>query len=98
MKGLRDSQAVLETVLRDHFEDVADLDPRDNFPQKMFRFAREARERLAALMDKVTLADSAYEDALKFYGEDKKSVSSTQEFFAIFKTFVTSYRVSPFSF
>jgi cytokinesis protein len=60
----------------------------------MFRFAKEARERILALTDLVTLANSTYHEALTFYGEDAKSITATDEFFGVFKTFVTSYKVS----
>lgn len=60
----------------------------------MFRFAKLAKERLAALNDSATLAAGKYAEALKFYGEDMKSITSTDMFFSIFKTFVVSYKVS----
>lgn len=59
----------------------------------MFRFSRDAEERLDTLQDLVTVAQSAYTDALKFYGEDTKSIASTEQFFGTFKTFVDSYKV-----
>jgi len=94
----RTQQTSLETLLLEHFEDVDDLDPKDGFPKKMFRFAKEARERILALTDLVTLAGSTYNEALTFYGEDIKSITSTDEFFGVFKTFVTSYKVSFYQF
>lgn len=66
----------------------------DGFPKKMFRFRRDAAERIAALKDLLRLADSTYNQALVFYGEDAKSIASTDEFFSVFKTFVTSYRTA----
>ncbi|KAK4700741.1 hypothetical protein P7C70_g5503, partial [Phenoliferia sp. Uapishka_3] len=88
---LRASQKALDLELENYVE-VPDLDPRDQFPKKMFRFAKVARERLDALGDLFTLAEKAVNDALAFYGEDNKSIPTTQEFFGIFKTFVTSYK------
>jgi len=64
----------------------------------MFRFSKDAEERLNTLQDLVTIAQSAYTDALKFYGEDTKSIASTEQFFGTFKTFVDSYKVSRRSF
>lgn len=93
LKELRTSQVTLEAVLSEHFSRIEELDPNDGFPKKMFRFSKEARERLAALDDLLTQASGEYNKALNFYGEDSKSITSTQEFFAVFKTFVTSYRV-----
>ena len=93
LKELRTSQVTLEAVLSEHFSRIEELDANDGFPKKMFRFSREARERLAALDDLLTQAQGEYNKALNFYGEDSKSITSTQEFFSVFKTFVTSYRV-----
>lgn len=85
-------QEGLNNLLSTHFEDLAQLSPDDGFPKKMFRFRREAEERIAALKDLLRLADSTYNQALVFYGEDAKSIASTDEFFSVFKTFITSYR------
>jgi hypothetical protein len=95
LADLRSQQVALDQLLKDGFEDVSDLDPNDGFPKKMFRFAREANERILALTDLVTLASNTYTEALKFYGEDTKTITSTEEFFGVFKTFVTSYKVRP---
>ncbi|KAL8279166.1 hypothetical protein RQP46_008422 [Phenoliferia psychrophenolica] len=91
LADLRASQSALELEL-ENYADAPDLDTRDQFPKKMFRFAKSARERLDALTDDFTLAQAAVDDALAFYGEDVKSIPTTQEFFGIFKTFVTSYK------
>lgn len=88
------NQTALENLLATHFEDLSELMPDDGFPRKMFRFRREAAERIAALKDLLRLADSTYNQALVFYGEDAKSIASTDEFFSVFKTFVTSYRTA----
>ena len=58
----------------------------------MWRFVGEATDRLADLVEDVTLADTTFGDVLRHYGEDEKSMQSS-EFFGIFKTFVTSYKV-----
>lgn len=91
---LRTQQKALHELLQSSFLDTADLDPDDGFPRKMFRFTKEADERLMALTDLVTVASNTYQDALKYYGEDSKSITSTEDFFGVFKTFVTSYKVS----
>lgn len=87
-------QESLDNLLNTHFDDLSSLHPDDGFPKKMFRFRREAEDRLAALKDSLRLADSTYNQALTFYGEDAKSIASTDEFFSVFKTFVSSYKTA----
>lgn len=58
----------------------------------MWRFASEASDRLEDLVDQVTLADATFNEVIKYFGEEDKTMTST-EFFGIFKTFVTSYKV-----
>lgn len=93
LSDLRSSQSALATEL-DNYEqqDARELDPRDQFPTKMYRFKKLAGDRLDALGDTFTLAQTAVDDALAFYGEDSKSIPTTHEFFGIFKTFLTSYK------
>lgn len=90
---LRQSQDRLESDLKTFFVPDESDGEVDDFSRKMFPFAKRARLRLEALRDLVTLANTAYTDALTLYGEDTKSISGTEEFFSIFKTFVTSYKV-----
>lgn len=90
---LRTQQDALKELLEGSFLDATDLDPDDGFVRKMFRFSKEAEERLDSLKDLVTVANNTYVEALKFYGEDTKSIASTEEFFRVFKTFVDSYKV-----
>ena len=47
---------------------------------------------LEDLVDDVNHADSTFSEVVKYYGEDEKNINSA-EFYGIFKTFVTSYRV-----
>jgi cytokinesis protein len=58
----------------------------------MWRFSSEATDRLADLVEQVTLAETTFSDVIKHYGEDEKSMNSS-EFYGIFKTFITSYKV-----
>lgn len=78
--------------LGEHFTDVETLQPDDRYAKKMWRFVTEAKDRLADLVDQVTLADATFSEVLKYYGEDDKMMTSS-EFYGIFKTFVTSYKV-----
>lgn len=66
--------------------------PGDGYNQKMLKFLRDAKERLEALNDKKNIAESNYNALLRYFGEDPMTASNT--FFGIFKTFVTSYKVS----
>lgn len=92
LTDLNTAQRALSTEL----ENADALNEDDAFPKQMIRFSKEAKERLALLTDVVAEASGAYAKALSFYGEDSKSITSTAEFFAVFKTFVTSYQVSSF--
>ena len=58
----------------------------------MFNFVQRASDKLEDLVDDVNQADSIFADVVRYYGEDEKSMSSS-EFYGIFKTFVTSYKV-----
>lgn len=93
MTELKKSQAMLDAELNDHFANASDLDPKDGFPKVMFRFAKKSRYRLDALADLVTLAGQKFVEAAKFYGIDPARIPPSTEFFSIFKTFVTSYKV-----
>lgn len=91
---LRDGLRTLRKELEDHFADMEKAsNPNDLFAKKMWRFVGDAKERLDDLIDEVTLADTTFIEVVRYYGEDEKSMTST-EFFGIFKTFVTSYQVS----
>jgi len=88
---LRDGLKRIKLELTEHFSDVEALPPEDRYGKKMFRFAAEASDRLADLVDNITLADANFNEVLKYYGEDDRVITST-EFYGIFKTFVTSYK------
>lgn len=90
---LRTGLGQISKELKDHFEDVDSLPSEDGYPKIMWRFVADARDRLSSLVDKVTLAESSFEQALQYFGEDAKAFTST-EFFGVFKIFVTSYNVS----
>ena len=44
------------------------------------------------LNDDVNAADTLFTDVVRYFGEDEKNMTST-EFYGVFKTFITSYRV-----
>lgn len=88
---LRTGLKSIRTELAEHFSDIDSLPPEDQYPKKMWRFLTEATEQLEDLSDAVKQAELKFADVLRFYGEDDKVGSG--EFFGIFKTFCTSYRV-----
>lgn len=72
------------------------LDEHDGYTRIMESFIGDAVERLSALKDKTIQADAAFKDVATFYGEPELSSagqSKTSAFFAIFKTFLTSWKV-----
>lgn len=71
----------------------ANIEPTDRFAHQMWNFAGKAGRQLEDLVADVNAADAAFTEVVKFYGEDEKSMTSS-EFYGIFKTFVTSYKVS----
>jgi Formin Homology 2 Domain len=94
-KGLteiRDGLKAIRQELSEHFSDVESLPPEDRYAKKMWRFVGESTDRIEDLVDEVNLAETTFSEVVKYYGEDDKNMSSS-EFYGIFKTFVTSYRV-----
>jgi cytokinesis protein len=89
---MRDGLKRIRLELGEHFTDVEALQSDDRYGKKMWRFVAEGKDRLADLVDQVTLADATFTEVLKYYGEDDKMMTSS-EFYGIFKTFVTSYKV-----
>lgn len=59
----------------------------------MWQFVGKANARLEDLIDDVNHAETTFTEVVAYYGEDSKTMTSI-EFFAVFKTFVTSYKVS----
>lgn len=87
--GLRDGLGKIKQELTDH---LADLDEDDRYGKQMMAFYKKAKQQLEDLEDDVRNAESTFTDAISYYGEDDKNMSSS-EFYGIFKTFVTSYKV-----
>jgi cytokinesis protein len=93
---LRDGLKSIRQELSEHFSDVDSLPPEDRYAKKMWRFVGESSDRIEDLVDDVNLAETTFTEVVKYYGEDDKNMSSS-EFYGIFKTFVTSYRVRVYS-
>jgi cytokinesis protein len=89
---LRDGLKSTRAELTEHFSDVESVPANDLYGRKMWRFTAEANERLEDLTDEVNLADAMFGEVFKYYGEGDSTMSSA-EFYGIFKTFVTSYKV-----
>ena len=90
MSELRDGLTRIRKELAEHF---ADADDNDRYGRQMWNFVGNASNQVEDLVDDVNAADSTYVEVVKYYGEDDKNLSSS-EFYGIFKTFVTSYKVS----
>lgn len=91
-KGLTDLRNGLKTIRQELGEYFADMDQSDRYGAQMWNFVGKANSRLEDLTDNVNLADTTFTEVLKYYGEEDKNVTSG-EFYGIFKTFVTSYKV-----
>lgn len=97
LSGLQKIRRDLETRL---------LKADDGYTRRMFPFTTVATGRVEALKDMVQAAARAFNEVKQYYGEgDDKydavtnpialSRPTSLEFFGIFKTFLTSYDVSP---
>lgn len=86
---MRDGLKRSKQELEEHF---ANVDESEKYGRQMWNFVSKAAVKLEDLVDDVNLAESTFTEVVKYYGEDDKNMSSS-EFYAIFKTFVTSYRV-----
>ena len=86
---LREGLAKIRKELAEHFTDV---EQNDRYGRQMWTFVGKASAQLEDLVDDVNHAESTFSEVISYYGEDEKSMNSA-EFYGIFKTFVTSYRV-----
>jgi cytokinesis protein len=91
-KDLSDLQGGLVRIRQELVDHFTDLDDNDRYGKQMWTFYNKANVQLEDLVDDVRNADTTLVDAIKYYGEDEKTMSSS-EFYGIFKTFVTSYKV-----
>lgn len=91
---LREGLARIHKELSEHF---ADIDEKDKYGRQMWTFVNKATIQMEDLIHDINNADSTFTDAIGYYGEEDKNMSSS-EFYGIFKTFVTSYKVRLFNF
>ena len=82
----------LKRIRQELTENFADMDPSDKYGRQMWNFVGKATSQMEDLTDDINLADSTFTEVIKYFGEEDKSMSSS-EFYGIFKTFVTSYKV-----
>ncbi|KAI6038969.1 hypothetical protein EDC04DRAFT_3112644 [Pisolithus marmoratus] len=85
---LREGLKRIHQELNDHYSDI---DQNDGFSRQMWQFVVKANSKLEDLTDDVTHTETSLAEVIRYYGEDEKNISST-EFFAVFKTFVTSFK------
>ncbi|CAJ0768525.1 4272_t:CDS:2, partial [Entrophospora sp. SA101] len=79
----------LEVELDKNFTDV-ELEENDRFPEIMRDFVKRTKSQFEELQLKYTSMEVAYKDVVSYFGEDPKS-TKPDEFFGIFKTFISSY-------
>lgn len=90
---LREGIKRIRQELTDHFSNV---EQNDRYGKQMWSFVGKASAQLEDLVDDVNAADSTYTEVVGYYGEDEKNMTSS-EFYGVFKTFVTSYKVRSFT-
>lgn len=90
-KGLTDLREGLKRIRQELGEHFADLDENDKYGKQMWAFVTKSNQSLEDLVDDVGNAETTFTDAINYYGEEDKNISSS-EFYGIFKTFVTSYK------
>ena len=90
LANLREGLKKIRQELTDHF---ANIEPSNHYGTKMWAFLKKSTALLEDLVDDVNAAESTFSEVAQFYGEDEKGTTSS-EFYGIFKTFITSYKVS----
>ena len=91
-KGLTDLREGLKRIREELVEHFADLDDQAMYGKQMWSFVNKANGQVEDLVHDVNNAESTFVDAITYFGEDEKNMTSS-EFYGIFKTFVTSYKV-----
>jgi hypothetical protein len=85
-RQLEDNKAELDT----HFPDPNEIPPNDKFHSVMRPFVDRNLERFADVERRFEIMKTSYDELVHMYGEDPKS-TQPEEFFGIFKTFMTSF-------
>lgn len=92
-KGLTELREGLKAIREDLAEHFTDLDREEKYGKQMWSFAMTANSRLEDLADDVMNADTTFVEVIRYYGEEDNKNMTSSEFYGIFKTFVTSYKV-----
>lgn len=95
-KGLAELREGLKTIRKELHEFYAEVEDNDRYSRQMWDFLKKGGAQMEDIVDVVNLAENTFTEVVKYFGEDDRNMSST-EFYGIFKTFVTSYRVSHYS-
>ncbi|CAG8544118.1 19641_t:CDS:10 [Racocetra fulgida] len=80
----------LAIELQKHFGDDVELENNDRFPEMMKEFVVKSQQKFEDLQMEYTSMEVAYKDVVAYFGEDPKN-TKPDEFFGIFKTFLTSF-------
>lgn len=80
----------LAIELQKNFGDDIELEEQDRFPKIMKDFVVKSKEKFENLQMEYTEMEVAYKDVVAYFGEDPKN-TKPDEFFGIFKTFITSF-------
>jgi hypothetical protein len=91
-KGLSELREGLKRIKGELGDRITDINPNDRYYTQMFEFVAKANSRVEDLVDNVNLAETSFTKVVRLYGEEDRNMT-TSEFYAIFKTFVTSYKV-----
>lgn len=91
-KDMGEIRTGLKRIRQELTEHFADMDPSEKYGRQMWSFVGKATSQIEDLTDDINLADSTFTEVIKYFGEEDKNMSSS-EFYGIFKTFVTSYKV-----
>jgi cytokinesis protein len=96
--GLKEIRAELETHYRDaETGEGLKTCPDDRFYEVMQPFIEDAERRFEEVQEAMAEMSDSYKDCVKFYGENP-AIMKPDEFFGIFKTFMSSFEVRLFFF
>ena len=90
-KGMLDEIRAIRRSLQSNFQDK-----NDGYARKMFRFAAVAEEELQEVRDGIVHAEKSLRDVQTYFGEGEEMGRPlpSQDFFGIFRTFTSSWKVS----
>lgn len=91
-KTMLDEIRAIRRSLEDNFSDMS-----DGYTRKMLRFSATAEDELQELRDGIIGAEAGLREVQTYYGEGEEMgrMMQSQDFFGIFRTFTSSYKVCP---